>query len=83
MDGICMIIDRTSVGMGGCSVMRYERGFWKSMQFNIPLPKDTVVYAELVVEVSVDLTTRVSAFHIIDGFILGGKDIRSLHYTQR
>jgi hypothetical protein len=69
--------------MGLNRVYRFEQFVWRDVQFPLELTENTCVYGEFVFEVSRSDKTRKIAFHIIDAFVLGGKDIRSLHYIQR
>jgi len=52
---------------------------------NVELADSTLVYGDIVDEIT-QLEGKqviVTAFHIIDGLVLGRKDIRSLPYNER
>lgn len=73
-------------GMGGTRVYRFDDNVWRQVAFKFELSPDTVVLGEIVEELPPPGVSGVAgklAFHIIDGFLLGGKDIRGFHYTLR
>jgi len=51
----------------------------------LELPAKTLVYGEMVKEISGSKSNQIitTTFHIIDALLLGGKDVRFAHYTQR
>jgi hypothetical protein len=71
--------------MGGDKVYRYSAGSWKVIS-NVELADHTLVYGDIVDEITQlddGKQCTVTAFHIIDGVILGNKDIRALPYNER
>jgi len=72
--------------MGNEKVLRFTGGQWKSLSVDhVELADHTLVYADIVDEIT-HLDGKqliVTAFHIIDGILLGNKDIRSLPYNER
>ncbi|MPC98720.1 Cap-specific mRNA (nucleoside-2'-O-)-methyltransferase 1 [Portunus trituberculatus] len=75
-------------GLGGCNVFRWEgRGHatWMRVDTRLELPPDTLVYAELVTEHRGEhkAQRKLTTLHLIDGLILNGKDIRTLHIVER
>ncbi|XP_045121975.1 cap-specific mRNA (nucleoside-2'-O-)-methyltransferase 1-like [Portunus trituberculatus] len=76
------------LGLGGCNVFRWEgRGHatWMRVDTRLELPPDTLVYAELVTEHRGEhkAQRKLTTLHLIDGLILNGKDIRTLHIVER
>ncbi|KAK7072367.1 Cap-specific mRNA (nucleoside-2'-O-)-methyltransferase 1 [Halocaridina rubra] len=76
------------IGLGGCNVFRWEGRInapWKRVDTKLELPPDTLVYAELVTEHRGESKAqrRQTTFHIIDGLVLNGKDIRNYHIVER
>jgi cap1 methyltransferase len=74
-------------GEGRLKVSRWEGNAWKPLQSfeKFELSKDTLVYGELVYELrgQVPNQTKSLAFHIIDGFVLGGRDISQEDFQTR
>jgi hypothetical protein len=72
--------------MGGDKVYRYSAGAWEVISVdNVELADHTLVYGDIVDEIT-QLDGKqliVTAFHIIDGVVLGNKDIRALPYNER
>lgn len=59
---------------------------WRKLEnFNLELPRDTLIEVEIVQELRGEGKgqRKATAVHIIDAVILGGKDVRSLHYHER
>lgn len=74
---------------GKCEVFTYNMitGIWESNRdkFLIEMSPNTLIYGELVKELNGESRGQTSqqALHIIDGLMLGGKDIRHLPLTER
>lgn len=93
----CMILASTRdgrkdrafyLGLGGCNVFRWEGravSSWMRVDTKLELPPNTLVYAELVVEHRGEhkAQRKLTTFHLIDGIVLNGKDIRNLHIVER
>jgi len=84
---VCVGRDRGFyMSMGGDDVYRFTGGQWKKVQVdNVEMTDHTLVYGDIVDEIT-QLEGKqiiVTSFHIIDGLILGSKDIRNLPYTER
>lgn len=73
------------MGRGGDKVYRFSGGKWKLVSDEIDIADQTLVYADFVDEITQYEGKQITqtAFHIIDGLILGGKDIRELAYQER
>lgn len=77
------------LALGRGLVYRYDGSLWVPMPQHEPhleLPSKTLVYAEFAHEIygsSPSNQMVIDAFHIIDALILGGVDLRTMHYTQR
>lgn len=59
---------------------------WHKLEnFNLELPRDTLIEVEIVQELRGEGKgqRRAAAVHIVDAVILGGKDVRSKHYHER
>ncbi|XP_014226750.1 cap-specific mRNA (nucleoside-2'-O-)-methyltransferase 1 isoform X1 [Trichogramma pretiosum] len=74
------------LGLGKTSVYRWIQGRW--MPFNNPgveLPRDTLVYAEWVLEMRREdrAQSKTYALHIIDALCLGGENISQKFLTER
>ena len=83
-----LIIFLFNTGLGGCNVFRWEgraNSPWMRVDTKIELPPDTLLYGELVTEHRGEnkAQRKLSTFHIIDGLVLNGKDIRHLHIVER
>jgi hypothetical protein len=70
---------------GGENVFKYVGGDWTPVSDDMDLANNTLVYADIVDEISQYEGKQVvmTAMHIIDGLYLGGKDIRMLPYSER
>lgn len=84
---VCVGRDRGFyMSMGGDKVFRFSSGEWKAVTVdNVEMADHTLVYGDIVDEIT-HLEGKqiiVTAFHIIDGLILGNKDIRNLPYNER
>lgn len=76
------------LGLGSCNVFRWEgraNSSWMRVDTKLELPADTLVYGELVAEHRGEhkAQRKLTTFHIIDGLVLNGKDIRHLHIVER
>ncbi|XP_066961198.1 cap-specific mRNA (nucleoside-2'-O-)-methyltransferase 1 [Macrobrachium rosenbergii] len=76
------------LGLGGCNVFRWEgraNSPWMRVDTKLELPSDTLVYGELVTEHRGEnkAQRKLTTFHIIDGLILNGRDIRNIHIVER
>lgn len=74
------------IAMGRNKLYRFSNGRWIfNSEGNFELPKSTLLYGEVVSEYFGKMPNQkvAPALHIIDGLILGGKDIRHLHFTER
>jgi hypothetical protein len=84
---VCVGRDRGFyLSMGGEKVFRFSIGDWKPVTVdNVEMADHTLVYGDIVDEITQIEGKQiiVTAFHIIDGLILGNKDIRSLPYNER
>lgn len=59
---------------------------WHKLEnFNLDLPRDTLIEVEIVQELRGEGKgqRKSTAVHIVDAVILGGKDVRNLHYHER
>lgn len=59
---------------------------WHKLEnFHLELPRDTLIEVEIVQELRGEGKgqRRSAAVHIVDAVILGGKDVRNLHYSER
>ncbi|XP_070494607.1 cap-specific mRNA (nucleoside-2'-O-)-methyltransferase 1-like [Chironomus tepperi] len=62
---------------------------WESVENQnigkLELPANTLIYGEIVKELSGENRSQIAsnAFHIIDGIVIGGKDIRQLSLVER
>lgn len=75
-----------SRGHGEVHQYSAERKTWNLVVgMRIELPRDTLVYAEIVTELSGQgrAQTSIKAFHIIDGMVLGGENIRAQPLRKR
>lgn len=87
----CMIIHQLLISYTGAShkkCYKYElaSGKWTQVTgVGLELSPDTLVYGEIVPELigQQRRQRKISVFHIIDGYILGGINISHLHYTER
>lgn len=72
---------------GNGDLLQYtERKTWSPMDgIRVQLPRDTLVYAEIVRELSGEGKSQIGrkALHIIDAIVLGGEDIRHKPLRQR
>ncbi|CAO1405529.1 unnamed protein product [Diamesa tonsa] len=73
---------------GKCDVVMYnkKKDNWEAIEdIKLEMPADTIVYGEFVTEFNGEGNSQKLklVFHIIDGIILGGKDIRKLKLTDR
>ncbi|XP_066586803.1 cap-specific mRNA (nucleoside-2'-O-)-methyltransferase 1 [Prorops nasuta] len=75
------------LGMGRSKVYQYQRNHWEQIDgdIKIELPADTLVYAELVIEMRKEGRTQYKtyALHILDSFILGGENINDCYIWDR
>ncbi|XP_003706538.1 cap methyltransferase 1 [Megachile rotundata] len=74
------------MGMGRSNVYRLVDGSWIRVEdINVELPPDTLVYAEIVYEMTKDFRQlqKVLALHIIDAFILGAENISRKYLRDR
>ncbi|CAL8111218.1 unnamed protein product [Orchesella dallaii] len=73
------------LSMGRERIYRLDGKKWTLLSEKLELCKNTLVYGEFVEEIYGKKPTQkvVRTFHIIDAMVLGGKDVRALHYTQR
>ncbi|XP_038104568.1 cap-specific mRNA (nucleoside-2'-O-)-methyltransferase 1 [Culex quinquefasciatus] len=74
------------LGRGGKDVFYFDKNFWNRLQdAHLELPPKTLVYGEVVKELQGEGRSQVAihAFHIIDGLMLGGVDIRRLPLAER
>ncbi|ODN03599.1 Cap-specific mRNA (nucleoside-2'-O-)-methyltransferase 1 [Orchesella cincta] len=73
------------MGRGGDKVYRFSGGKWKLVQDEMDIADQTLVYGDIVDEITQYEGKQITqtAFHIIDGMVLGGKDIRNLSYRER
>lgn len=73
------------MGRGGDKVYRFSGGKWKLVNDEMDIADQTLVYGDLVDEITQFEGKQITqtAFHIIDGMVLGGKDIRNLSYKER
>ncbi|CAL8102864.1 unnamed protein product [Orchesella dallaii] len=73
------------MGRGGDKVYRFSGGKWKLVQDEMDIADQTLVYGDIVDEITQYEGKQITqtAFHIIDGMVLGGKDIRNLSYNER
>jgi cap1 methyltransferase len=81
--------DRTFLlGLGRTKVYRMEaNGYWRRLEdgLKFELAPNTLLYGEVVKEYRGEGKSqrRVTGVHIIDGLVLGGEDIRGLHFMER
>lgn len=56
-----------------------------NLSFEIFMPKDTIVYAQLVEEFCTSLvgTSKQMVLHVMDAMIIGGVDVTKKHYIER
>lgn len=73
------------MGRGGDKVYRFSGGKWKLVNDEMDIADQTLVYGDFVDEITQFDGKQITqtAFHIIDGMVLGGKDIRNLTYLER
>ncbi|KAJ8878145.1 hypothetical protein PR048_022612 [Dryococelus australis] len=73
------------LGAGRGKVYRLVRSHWCRVEDPVELSPDTLVYAELVVELLGEGMSqrKVSCLHLLDALVLGGRDVASLHITER
>ena len=66
-------------------MFRYSGGKWKPIHDSMDLANHTLVYGDMVDEITYfdNKQMMTTGFHIIDGLILGGKDIRNLSFSER
>ena len=82
-------MDRTFfLGLGRSRVYRLEAsGFWRRLEdgLKFELAPNTLLYGEIVKEYRGEGKSqrRVVGVHVIDGLVLGGEDIRHLHFMER
>ena len=83
-------VDRTLIlGLGRSRVYRLESGsgYWRRMEdgLKFELAPNTLLYCEIVKEYRGEGKSqrRVVGVQVIDGLVLGGEDIRTLHYMER
>lgn len=74
------------MGMGRSQVYRYVRGSWVLVDdIKIELPRDTLLYAEVVYERTKEskYQRKVFALHILDAVILGSENISERYLRDR
>ncbi|XP_058468089.1 cap-specific mRNA (nucleoside-2'-O-)-methyltransferase 1 [Malaya genurostris] len=76
------------IGKGGKEVLQYNsiKHVWSLVKdVYLELPSKTLLYGEIVKELQGEGRSQISinTFHIIDGIILGGKDIRKWPLRER
>lgn len=75
------------IGLGRNNVFRWDapKSRWLKMVENIEMPRDTLIYGELVQELRGQGRSqmRSHALHIIDAIYLGGVDVSQLHLNER
>jgi cap1 methyltransferase len=75
------------LSLGGTKVYHYSGSGnkWEETDKKIELSDNTLVYADIVEEIVIfeDKQIITSALNIIDAIILGGKDVRTLPYSER
>ncbi|EZA47486.1 hypothetical protein DMN91_005318 [Ooceraea biroi] len=75
------------LGLGRRKVFRYVKGGkWDSIgDVKIELPRDTLVYAELVYEAkwTGKYFSKTRALHILDAYMLGGEDVSKRYLSDR
>ncbi|ODN01402.1 Cap-specific mRNA (nucleoside-2'-O-)-methyltransferase 1 [Orchesella cincta] len=74
-----------SGAMGRDRIYRLDGKNWTFLREKLELCKNTLVFGEFVDEIHGKKPSQkiVRTFHIVDALVLGGKDVRALHYTQR
>ncbi|KAJ8670272.1 hypothetical protein QAD02_001531 [Eretmocerus hayati] len=72
------------LGTGRSQTYKYVQGRWEPVQ-DIDLPRDTLVYAELIQEFRREWRSQSKTYglHIIDAFTLGSKNVSKLYLTER
>lgn len=73
---------------GRCDVLQYSmsQNIWKPMHDRtLEMSADTLIYGEIVKELIGESRSQVAtqALHIIDGIMLGGKDVRHMPLEER
>ncbi|XP_058814458.1 cap-specific mRNA (nucleoside-2'-O-)-methyltransferase 1 isoform X2 [Topomyia yanbarensis] len=76
------------ISKGGKEILQYNstKDTWSLIKdVHLELPSETLVYGEIVKELQGEGRSQVTihAFHIIDGIVLGGYDIRKWPLTER
>ncbi|OXU21846.1 hypothetical protein TSAR_001485 [Trichomalopsis sarcophagae] len=74
------------LGTGRYHVYRYKKGSWEQIGNSaIELPRDTLVYAEMVTELRKEgkSQTKTYGLHILDAFTLGAEKVSDKHITER
>ncbi len=74
-------------GAGRSRIYQFNGNQWELLKHfqKFEMTEDTLVYGEIVTEYFGDVPNQRSqtTFHIIDGLILGGTDIRTLSLEER
>ncbi|XP_070161216.1 cap-specific mRNA (nucleoside-2'-O-)-methyltransferase 1-like [Polyergus mexicanus] len=88
--GPCIEEDKVAtfyLGLGRRKVFRYIKGGkWESIgDVKIELPRDTLVYAELIYESkwTGKYFSKTRALHILDAYMLGGEDVSKRYLDDR
>lgn len=75
--------------MGGPNIFIWnekdDKKGWYRIDANFSFPPDTLVYGEMVLELRGELKAqrRVRSVHLIDGLVLNGYDVTSMHLVER
>jgi len=74
------------LGLGRRRIFRYSKGKWNSIgDVKLELPRDTLVYAELVYEAkwTGKYFSKTRALHILDAYMLGGDNVSRKYLSDR
>lgn len=75
------------IGLGRSNVHKYcEKGRWEPVNDSkIELPCDTLVYAEMVMEMRKEFRSQTKTYglHILDAYTLGGENVSQMYFTER
>ncbi|XP_058807996.1 cap-specific mRNA (nucleoside-2'-O-)-methyltransferase 1 isoform X2 [Phymastichus coffea] len=84
-----MTEDKTAtffLSMGRSQIYKYNKDYWELIKnFKVELPRDTLVYAEAVMEMKKESRsmTKTYGFHILDAFNLGSENISHEYFDER